>query len=238
MTDKDTHVMVVYTDCFLCLKRSLGYAKGCEDMNKIEILSGGREGKIYKESERVIRPANEWTPDVHSFLRYLYENNFKNIPIPCKITEDGKEVVSFVAGDVYNYPLPELLLRDETLVSVAKMLRRYHDVGEQYIQKLTGREKWMLPAVYPIEVMCHGDFAPYNVTILDGNVWGMIDFDTLHPGPRIWDVAYMKQQAQLGSEDFIRNIQDGHMDLYMQDMRYIIEHEKKFSLLCGGAVMV
>ena len=38
--------------------------------------------------------------------------------------------------------------------------------------------------------MCHGDFAPYNITFVDRCVHGIIDFDTLHPGPRIWDVAY------------------------------------------------
>ena len=48
----------------------------------------------------------------------------------------------------------------------------------------------MLPARSPAEVMCHGDFAPYNVTFLDGHVYGIIDFDTLHPGPRLWDLAY------------------------------------------------
>jgi aminoglycoside phosphotransferase (APT) family kinase protein len=42
----------------------------------------------------------------------------------------------------------------------------------------------------PIEVMCHGDFAPYNVTIVDGEAFGIIDFDTLHPGPKMWDIAY------------------------------------------------
>ncbi len=36
------------------------------------------------------------------------------------------------------------------------------------------------------------DFAPYNITFVDGCVHGIIDFDTLHPGPRIWDVAYMR----------------------------------------------
>lgn len=255
-------------------------------MDKKEMLSGGRIGKIFKESERVIRPANKWTPHVHSFLRFLYENGFKNIPIPYEITEDGKEIVSFVEGDVYNNRLPDFLQREDTLVSVAKMLRRFHDIGELYIKNLTGREDWMLPVICPIEVMCHGDFAPYNVTFMDDKASGMIDFDTLHPGPRIWDIAYaiyrfvpfvsphnpdycedinrqiakarifidaygleagerkklpgmmverleslvgyMKQQAELGNHDFIRNIQDGHLDLYMQDIQYIKEHEKEF----------
>ena len=35
----------------------------------------------------------------------------------------------------------------------------------------------------------HGDFAPYNC-VYDGiAAVGLIDFDTAHPGPRVWDVA-------------------------------------------------
>lgn len=48
----------------------------------------------------------------------------------------------------------------------------------------------MLSAVNPIEVMCHGDFAPYNVVLNGSDAVGIIDFDTLHPGSRLSDVAY------------------------------------------------
>ena len=48
----------------------------------------------------------------------------------------------------------------------------------------------MLPARQPVEVVCHGDFAPHNL-VLDGNrVIGVFDFDAAHPGPRVWDLAY------------------------------------------------
>ena len=42
----------------------------------------------------------------------------------------------------------------------------------------------------PIEVICHGDFAPYNVALTDNEVMGVFDFDTAHPAPRVWDLAY------------------------------------------------
>jgi Ser/Thr protein kinase RdoA (MazF antagonist) len=38
-------------------------------------------------------------------------------------------------------------------------------------------------------VICHGDVAPYNCAVVDGQVVGFIDFDTAHPAPRRWDVA-------------------------------------------------
>ena len=142
----------------------------------------------------------------------------------------------------------------------------------------------MLPIVTPIEVMCHGDFAPYNITINNGSPYGIIDFDTLHPGPRLWDLAYaiyrwvpftnpknpdcydnleeqirkanlfmdsyelnkderfklpdvmvnrlrclikyIEDQAKNHNEDFKKNISDGHLNLYNDDITYILKNKK------------
>lgn len=158
--------------------------------NQQEVLHGGREGKITRLDNLVIRPGNRWTPHVHRFLSFMHENGMGHIPLPLGINEEGMETVSFVDGIVYNDTLPDQILTDEILAAVAKLLRRYHDIGMQYVSQLTGNEVWMLPGRMPAEVMCHGDFAPYNITFVDGHVHGIIDFDTLHPGPRIWDIAY------------------------------------------------
>lgn len=155
-----------------------------------QYLDGGREGKIRKQDNRVYRPANPWTKEVHSFLKYLTKTGMKNIPYPYEITETGEEVLSYVGGTAYNYPLPMILRTDEAIQEAARLLKHYHELGASYITSLTGKEEWMLPPVEPIEVMCHGDYAPYNVTIIDGKPAGIIDFDTLHPGPVLWDVAY------------------------------------------------
>ena len=250
-----------------------------------QVLSGGRDGKIVKETDKVVRPGNAWTPCVHDFLIFMHENGFSNIPKPYGINEEGKEVVSFVEGEVFNDSLPDMIMSDEVLIDVAKLLRRYHDIGEKYVQRLTGEEVWMLPKKEPQEVMCHGDFAPYNMTFVEGKVHGIIDFDTLHPGPRLWDIAYavyrwipfvsptnpdyrenpeeqirrlklfadtyglcadarkdlpkmmveriqslvsyMQREAENGNEDVIKNIEDGHMKMYLDDIQYIRENESK-----------
>ena len=249
-----------------------------------EVLHGGRNGKISKEEDKVIRPGNKWTSHVQSFLSFMHENGFNNIPKPYGMNESGMEMVSFVDGTVYNDSLPNEILTDEILVEAAKLLRRYHDIGEKYVHQLTGEEVWMLPKQLPVEVMCHGDFAPYNITFVNGCVHGIIDFDTLHPGPRIWDVAYavyrwipfvspknpdycynlyeqirrlklfadtydlknhereqlpnmiiqrisslvayMRSEADSGNEDVQKNIEDGHLNLYLDDIQYIKESQK------------
>jgi aminoglycoside phosphotransferase (APT) family kinase protein len=46
------------------------------------------------------------------------------------------------------------------------------------------------PDVHQHDVICHNDFAPYNIVFVDAQPYAMIDFDTAGPGPRIWDVAF------------------------------------------------
>lgn len=50
---------------------------------------------------------------------------------------------------------------------------------------------WQLPTHEPAEVICHNDFAPYNMVFTDERLTGVIDWDTASPGPRTWDLAYL-----------------------------------------------
>ena len=154
-----------------------------------EELSGGRVGKIHKIQDTVIRPSNKWTRDIHCFLQFLHENGVNFVPEPYSINEK-EEIISFVSGEVFNYPLPQKFLKDSMLISAAQLLLKFHNYSTKYISRLSNNENWMLPILSPIEVMCHGDFAPYNVTIVNNLAFGIIDFDTLHPGSRMWDIAY------------------------------------------------
>ncbi|SFG39289.1 Phosphotransferase enzyme family protein [Halobacillus alkaliphilus] len=40
------------------------------------------------------------------------------------------------------------------------------------------------------EVLCHNDFAVYNIIFNHEQPVGIIDFDVAAPGPRLWDIAY------------------------------------------------
>jgi hypothetical protein len=118
-----------------------------------------------------------WSPEVHRFLEFLISKGFDLVPKPYGFTEDNEEILSYVPGTAVNYPLPKIFMNNKMLISAAKLLRRYHDISRDYIRELRGDEKWMLPEVRPLEVMCHGDFAPYNVTLIDGKPMGIIDFE-------------------------------------------------------------
>jgi hypothetical protein len=134
------------------------------------------------------RPTGPWTPLVHGLLQHVRTRGFAGAPIVYGIGADGREAVSFRPGEVSDYPLSTAARSEAALVSAAGLLRRYHEatVGSPGLAA-TG---WMLPVREPVEVVCHGDFAPYNC-VLDGDeAVGIIDFDTAHPGPRLWDIGY------------------------------------------------
>lgn len=154
-----------------------------------EILDGGRNG-IYRKDKYVFRPAEIWTKDVHNYLKYLHSKGFTKVPYPVDINKDGLEQVSFVEGTVYNGLLPDWVKSDQALISFCTLIKQFHEIGEKYVRSLSGNERWMLPTRMPIETMCHGDLAPYNIVMEGDKAIGIIDFDTLHPGPRLWDIAY------------------------------------------------
>jgi thiamine kinase-like enzyme len=112
------------------------------------------------------------------------------VPEPLGFDNDGNEIISFIPGEVSNYPLSETAVSQKALISAAKLLRDYHDASASFLNELQGNESWMLPPRKPAEVICHGDYAPYNVVLNGNKAVAMIDFDTAHPAPKVWDIAY------------------------------------------------
>jgi Ser/Thr protein kinase RdoA (MazF antagonist) len=75
------------------------------------------------------------------------------------------------------------------VVTAGRTLRRFHDATAKLIGDDTLRLQ--LGALDPVEVVCHGDFAPYNCVFdSEGRIKGIIDFDGARFGPRIWDLSY------------------------------------------------
>lgn len=153
-------------------------------------LKGGRANQIFKQGDAVSRPSGPWSGAVHKLLVHLHQSGFTAAPRPLGFDDHGNELVSFVEGTVHNDLSGSEARSAGALVSAANLLRRYHDATVSFLTPETIGLPWMLPAQEPFEVLCHGDYAPYNVTQQEGKVVGIIDFDTAHPAPRLWDVAY------------------------------------------------
>ena len=157
-------------------------------MEAEEKLAGGNMTAVSRVGDTVRRDVGSWTKQVHLLLAHLRTKGIQEVPVPLGFDENGREILSFIPGLVGHYPLPESLRTDEVLISAARLLRRIHDATVDVAQ--IWRSGWQSPTREPIEVICHGDFAPYNCVFDKGKLIGIIDFDHAHPGNREWDLAY------------------------------------------------
>jgi len=151
-----------------------------------QILRGG-VNTVTRRGEVVHRPAGAHTPTVHRLLTHLRSRGCAGAPAPIGFDPEGREIVTFMAGEVH-HTLTAALRTPELVASAGSLLRQLHDASLDF--EPSPADVWMLPPRAPGEVICHGDIAPYNCVVRDGRVVGFFDFDTAHPGPRLWDVAY------------------------------------------------
>jgi Phosphotransferase enzyme family len=153
-----------------------------------EVLAGGNMTAVVRVGDTVRRGAGPWTPTIHAFMRHLRASGFDIVPCPLGIDGRGREIISFLAGAPLTYPLPDFAWSDATLRTVAKTLRAFHDASVGFIPPPDG--VWQWPSHQPVEVVCHNDFAPYNLMFEGAELTGVIDLDLASPGPRVWDMAY------------------------------------------------
>jgi hypothetical protein len=151
-------------------------------------MTGGNMTAVVRVGDTVRRTAGPWTPTIHAFMRHLRASGFGHVPEPLGIDERGREIISLLPGAPANYPLPAFAWSDATLSAVARFLRAFHDASTAFVPPAGGRWQWA--AHEPVEVICHNDFAPYNLMFEDGRLTGVIDLDLASPGPRVWDMAY------------------------------------------------
>ncbi|WP_243233316.1 phosphotransferase [Microbacterium sp. CIAB417] len=152
------------------------------------VLAGGNMNAVVRAGAEVRRPAGAWTANVHALLRALERSGISETPRALGIAPDGRERLSYLPGEAAHYPLPEWLWDDAILMDSARLLRRIHDASAGLARIGTG---WRSPVREPVEVVCHNDFAPYNLIFDRHRLVGVIDFDTASPGPRLWDLAYL-----------------------------------------------
>ncbi|MGG7510835.1 aminoglycoside phosphotransferase family protein [Plantibacter sp. YIM 135249] len=153
-----------------------------------EQLAGGNMNAVERIGDTVHRAAGPWTPTVHRLLEHVRAAGVEWIPEPLGTDERGREVLSYLAGEVPLYPLPDWVWADSVLTDAASRLRIWHDATEDFPR---ADAVWQLPSHGADEVICHNDFAPHNLVFSSGEIIGVIDFDTASPGNRLWDLAYL-----------------------------------------------
>jgi hypothetical protein len=148
-------------------------------------------GSVVRVGNTVRRPIKRARPAaaVRGLLVHLEEVGFEGAPRFLGIDDQGREVLSFIDGQVPLPPFPAWSMTDTALVSVARLLCRFHDATESL--NSGGIDGWFTSWADPAggTVVCHNDACPQNVVFRDGEAIALIDFDLAAPGRRLWEVA-------------------------------------------------
>lgn len=153
-------------------------------------LTGGNVSTVTRVGDTVRRTAGAWTPAVHALLRHLERVGFAHAPRALGMDDRGREVLSYIEGQVFQYPMPACVWTDATLIAAARLLRAYHDAQRGF--EPPAAAQWRVAPGAPTRgpIICHNDVAPYNTVFVNQRPIAMIDWDFAAPGPALWDVAY------------------------------------------------
>jgi hypothetical protein len=156
-------------------------------------LLGGNVSVVKRVGQTVRRSAGPWTPAVHSWLRHLENIGFEGAPRALGVDQQGREMLTFLEGDVFPNPPPQFVWHDDVLASIARLTRRLHDAASTFRPPRDAAWRRM-PGAPPGSVICHNDIAPYNTVFRDGQPAALIDWDLSAPGPPVWDLAWIAWQ--------------------------------------------
>jgi hypothetical protein len=155
-----------------------------------EILPGGvaNAGSVVRRGDFVLRPSNPHSETVHSFLRELRSTGFEGASLPVEIQADGRERLIFIEGDVPLPPIPEWAQSDDALISIAVLMRSFHEASSRIPVGLT---TWSDELADPGggSMICHNDVCLENVVFRHGCAFALLDFDFAAPGRPIFDLA-------------------------------------------------
>ena len=156
-----------------------------------ELLAGGvaNAGAVTRIGEHVLRPANSRSESIHQFLRALRAAGFDGASMPVGIDPDGRERLVFIKGEVAIPPFPAWVQTDESLVSVAILMRRFHEASRRI--DLVEGSTWIMEMADPMDgsIVCHNDVCWENVVFRDGQAVGLLDWDYAARGRPLYDLA-------------------------------------------------
>jgi aminoglycoside phosphotransferase (APT) family kinase protein len=130
---------------------------------------------------------------VQAYLAHLRDAGFTGAPLPLGVDEQGREVLSFVPGEVHRHPLPSEAAGDDVLVALARLIRALHEASAGWVPP-PGAVWGGTPAnsgrvTEQAELVSHRDYATGNVIFRDGLPAALIDFDLAKPTTRLYDIA-------------------------------------------------
>jgi hypothetical protein len=169
-------------------------ARWTENSDEPEIpLTGGdvTEGLV-RAGDTVRRALGRNAPFVHALLDHLQAKGFAGAPRYLGVDSAGREVLTFIAGEVAGRPHPAWIAEESRLVSIGRLVRAYDDATLDFkapegIAPSPGpADPPGLPPApyYEPEIIGHLDITPENVVFREGAAYALIDFDLARPATR------------------------------------------------------
>jgi 8-oxo-dGTP diphosphatase len=158
-------------------------------------MAGGNVGGTVRVGRTVRRAAGPWTPAVHALLERLEAAGIAEVPRVLGMDAQGREALTYLPGDARAQDASDLPPPCERLLADAmRWLRRYHDAVDGFWHPGPWRNEPGSARPGDRQIICHHDFAPYNVAISPSahgpRVVGVFDWDMCGPGTRLHDLAF------------------------------------------------
>lgn len=159
----------------------------------VEVLRGGvaNAGAVLRIGDEVQRPANPHSATIHRFLTHLVASGASVASEPVAITDDGRERLRFVPGDVPVPPYPAWAQTETALVSTTRLIRALHDGSAGFAVVAADTWSGEMSDFDPGDdtVICHNDVCLENVVFREGAAVALLDFDFAAPGRRGYDLG-------------------------------------------------
>jgi hypothetical protein len=150
----------------------------------------GSGGAVVRVGDTVRRPVRPHSATVAAFLRHLEGVGFEGAPRHLGLDDQGREVLTFIAGDVGVPPFPAWVGDERLLLGVARLQRSLHLAAASFEAPPDAAwDRANLPEMRPGAIVCHNDLCVENVVVRDGRVVAFIDFDFAAPSDPLLDIA-------------------------------------------------
>jgi hypothetical protein len=147
------------------------------------------ESRVVRVGDTVRRPVYPWSATVHALLLHLESVGFPYAPRFLGIDADGREVLSYIEGDSGADGWAPVV-DDAGTVAMARLLRDYHDTVAGFDPPHGAGWSTHPGPVGEGEIVCHGDFGPWNLVWRGNHPIAILDWDLAWPAPPLHDVAY------------------------------------------------